>query len=139
MVYVRSEIERATHFQMKFREGRNLLATGGDPVVTFDEGFALRLECAHSIPLDWFVPGGTGGEDLKVNSEGIAGSADSGSAKVLGERMEKSGREEREMAKKIMKDIKGELDIIIVADPSHPVLPGQMTVVRFRMGVIDFS
>ena len=104
MVYVRSEIERASHFEMKFQDRK-------DPVVTFNEGFAVRLECAHSVPLNWFVPGG-GGDCLNNDSEGGDGDADS----------EKVGKEEREA--EVKKDIKGELDIIIVADPSHPVLPG---------------
>jgi hypothetical protein len=42
-----------------------------------------------------------------------------------------------EQADGIRKDIKGELDVITVVDDSHWVLPGLMTVVRFRMGVLD--
>ncbi|KAF8337857.1 hypothetical protein F5887DRAFT_983931 [Amanita rubescens] len=39
----------------------------------------------------------------------------------------------------IRRNIKGELDIITVSDDSHSVVPGQMTVVRFRMGVVGVS
>jgi len=97
-------------------------------VVAFNDGFAVRLECVHSVPLNWFVPGGSSGG--MMNQQGGGGNS---------EKSEKVGEGGSERETDVKKDIKGELDIIIVADSSHPVLPGQTTVVRFRMGIIDFS
>ena len=79
-----------------------------EPVVAFKQGFAMRFACVHSIPLELFAsePG------------------------------EQAAEEPSHLTKGIRKDIKGELDVIAVADDSHFVLPGQMTVVRFRMGVL---
>lgn len=48
------------------------------------------------------------------------------------------GQELRDWVGAIKKDIKGELDVITVVDDSHCLpIPGQMTVVRFMMGVVD--
>ena len=71
----------------------------------------MRFACVHSIPLELFVS--ERGEQV-VNEDHLASAMEG-----------------------IRKDIKGVLDVITVTDESHLVVPGQMTVVRFRMGVLD--
>ena len=83
--------------------------------MAFKQGFAMRFACVHSIPLELFASSECG-EQAEVSESHLA---------------------KEDISPGIRKDIKGELDVITVADDSHVVLPGQMTVVRFRMGVLD--
>src|SRR6266550_5350461 len=115
---VRTILERTSHLRLQPQNPR-------DPLVTFKQGFAMRFACVHSIPLGLFAPGvGEGDKPAQLSERGTAGEDDK----------EKSDPEDA-----IRKDIKGELDVITVSDDSHCVVPGQMTVVKFRMGVVDVS
>jgi hypothetical protein len=116
---VRTELERVSHFRLYPQNPR-------EPVVAFKQGFAMRFACLHSIPLELFVSGSELGKDLPTTLLGAAEGAEAG-VKV----------DVEGAMKRIKKDIKGELDVIAAVDDSHCVLPGQMTVVRFRMGVVD--
>ncbi|KAK2467565.1 hypothetical protein APHAL10511_000420 [Amanita phalloides] len=113
IAHVRNELERASHFHFHLQPPNPT-----EPFVTFEQGFAVRFSCVHSIPLDMFVP-----EEKELVGW------DPG--------MEEEREELWIRPSFIRKDVKGELDVIVVVDDSHRLLPGQMTVVRFRMGMLD--
>jgi hypothetical protein len=95
---------------MKFQDRKD------SPLVTFDEGFAVRLKCAHSVPLSWFVPSGAVGVNDKGATAATAAASGGGDAgEGEGTLDSKSKREAVELVG-MKNDIKGELDIIIVAD-----------------------
>ncbi|KIL57777.1 hypothetical protein M378DRAFT_171366 [Amanita muscaria Koide BX008] len=108
LVYVRSELERASLLQLRPENTEN-------PLVAFKEGFAVRFVCMHAIPLGWFLSGEQDNEKQRRERETETGAGD------------------------MRKDIKGELDIIVFPDHSHHILPGQTTMIKFRMGVVNFS
>lgn len=109
---IRTKLERASHFRLQPQNPR-------DPLVTFTQGFAMRFTCIHSIPLGFFTP--EGGKSAQPDTA------------------DDKDKDKNDPEAAIKRDIKGELDVITVSDDSHSILPGQMTVVRFRMGVVDAS
>ncbi|KAF8637708.1 hypothetical protein AX17_002630 [Amanita inopinata Kibby_2008] len=95
------------------------------PLVALADGFAVSFVCVHSLPLNVAFLGACGSPVESPRMTSDAGIRDGPMNGV--ERIDKA----------VKKDIKGELDIITVADDSHCVLPGQRTLVRFRLGVVD--
>jgi hypothetical protein len=128
MVYVRSEIECAPHFETKFQERK-------DPVVTLTR--AVRLGCAHSVPLSWFIVGVTGVNN-DSGGEGGSMSASIDSGKVGEGNDGKAGKGSRTCRKRHQPP---RANWILSSSLNHrfPCFRARRRWSRFRMAIIDFS
>ncbi|PFH48262.1 hypothetical protein AMATHDRAFT_49671 [Amanita thiersii Skay4041] len=122
---IRIELERVSRFSLK-------PCNPEKPVVAFGNGFALRFLCLHSLPPEMFAKMGMG--PTKVGGPCALANGTASSSASAKENANGSPRPPPEATKK---DVKGELDLIAVADDSYGVLPGQKMVIRFRLGVVD--